>query len=58
MKDSEKEDLLYSFYNGWVSKNEFKTLSSFNELLQFIKWEDEEPASIQEILRNCEVADD
>lgn len=44
--------------NGWVSENEYKTLTSFNELLHFIKGEDEEPASIQEIFRNCEVTDE
>lgn len=49
---------VFSNYNGWISKNEFKTLSAFNELLHFIKWEDEEATSIKEILENCEVMDD
>lgn len=43
---------------GWVSENGYKSLSSFNELLHFIKWEDEEPRSIKEVLNNCEVIDD
>lgn len=32
-------------------------LRIFNHLFQFIKWEDEEPYNIQEILDNCEVID-
>ena len=44
--------------NGWISENRYKTLTSFNELLHFIKWEDEEPTSIKQVLKNCEVADD
>lgn len=49
---------VFSNYNGWISKNEFKTLSPFNELFHFIKWEDEEPALIKQVLKNCEVTDD
>lgn len=29
----------------------------FNKLLKFVKWEDTEPRSIEELLKNCEVAD-
>lgn len=29
----------------------------FNKLFQFVKWEDEEPTSIKEVLENCEVVD-
>lgn len=43
---------------GWVSENGYKSLSSFNELLNFIKWEDEQPTSIKDVLNNCEVVDD
>ena len=42
----------------WVSENGYKNFSSLNELLHFIKWEDEEPTSIQDVLDNCEVVDD
>ncbi len=45
---------IYEF-NGWVSENEYKDLTEFNELFQFIKWADEEPTSIQEVLKKCEV---
>ena len=44
--------------NGWISENRYKTLTSFNELFQFIQWHDKEPTSIQDILKNCEVEDD
>lgn len=44
--------------NGWISENRYKTLTSFYELFQFIQWHDKEPTSIQDVLRNCEVADD
>lgn len=30
----------------------------FNKLLKFVKWEDTEPRSIEELLKNCEVVDD
>lgn len=43
--------------NGWVSENQYKTLLSFNELFKFIKWEDEKPTSIDELLKNCEVTE-
>lgn len=29
----------------------------FNKLLKFVKWEDTEPRSIEELLQNCEVKD-
>lgn len=44
--------------NGWVSGSRYKYLSPFDELLCFIKWEDEEPTSIQDVLKNCEVKED
>lgn len=44
--------------NGWFSESRYKYLSPFDELLCFVKWEDEEPISIKQVLRNCEVADD
>lgn len=32
-------------------------LAVFNHLFQFIKWEDEEPYLISELLENCEISD-
>ena len=47
-------------FSGWITKNknEYKNLFAFNELLHFIKWEDEEPTEIKYILENCEVMKD
>ena len=45
-------------FNGWVSENKYKMLWSFNELFQFVRWENSKPTLIQEVLNNCEVADD
>lgn len=33
-------------------------MNMFNELFQFVKWEDEEPTSIEEVLKNCVVEED
>jgi hypothetical protein len=40
-----------------VKKNQIYShdLTLFNELFEFIKWEDAEPTSIEELLKNCEV---
>lgn len=34
-----------------------RDLTLFNELFDFIKWEDAEPTSVKEVLNNCEVID-
>lgn len=52
--DSKPEKVLH----GWVHGNRYKLLSSFDELFQFVRREDEEPTSIQDVLKNCEVMDD
>lgn len=44
--------------DGWQSLSMSCGLSPFNGLFEFVKWEDEEPTSIQEVLDNCEVIDD
>ena len=43
----------------WVLRTEgdFESLNAFKHLFQFIKWEDEEPYSIEELLK-CEVVED
>jgi len=48
-----KRDDNYWFYNSGS-----KILSGFNELFKFVQWEDKEPTSIQDILKNCEVMED
>lgn len=43
----------------WVSEDgNDEYLGMFNKFFQFVKWEDSEPTSIQEVLNNCEVVED
>lgn len=35
-----------------------KKLTIFDGTFQFVKWRDEEPTSIKEVLDNCEVIED
>lgn len=51
--DEPDKDLLTEIWHG---KEYAFTL--FNSLFKFVKWEDLEPTSIQEVLDNCEVIDD
>lgn len=39
------------------NQNYSHDLTLFNELFDFIKWEDAEPTSIDELLKNCEVVE-
>ena len=43
----------------WIKKNQNYShdLTLFNELFKFIRWEDAEPTSIEELLKNCEVTE-
>lgn len=41
--------------DGWKSLSLGRELGPFNNLFQFVHWEDSEPTSIQEVLSNCEV---
>ena len=40
---------------GWCTTGESYVLYAFNDLFQFVKWEDEKPTSIKEVLENCAV---
>ena len=51
--DTPEKDVSFWFYDSGC-----KILSGFNELFQFVQWEDIEPTSIQDVLKNCEVEDD
>lgn len=51
--DEPDKDLLTEIWHG---KEYAFTL--FNSLFKFVKWEDLEPTSIQEVLNNCEVVED
>lgn len=42
----------------WNNGEYIQCIIVFNHLFQFIKWEDEEPYNIQELLENCEVIED
>lgn len=43
--------------DGWKSLSLGRELGPFNNLFQFVHWEDSEPTSIQEVLDNCEVVE-
>jgi hypothetical protein len=43
--------------NSMTKASECCSLTIFNDLFNFIKWEDEEPYLIEDILRNCEVVE-
>ena len=44
-------------YNVWCEDKGYIPLDEFNDCFQFVKWEDEEPYKIQDILDNCEVVE-
>lgn len=41
----------------WKTDGYYSMLEMFSVLFQFVKWEDEEPTSIDELLKNCEVVE-
>lgn len=43
---------------GWCTTGKSYVLYAFSDLFQFVKWEDEKPTSIKEVLNNCEVVED
>lgn len=43
---------------GWCTTGKSYVLYAFNDLFQFVKWEDSKPTSIEDVLGNCEVIDD
>ena len=59
----DKNDNLYLYSSkAWKSSfrwiSEGRTMCVFDKLFKFVKWEDEEPWEIDEILSNCEVTQD
>lgn len=59
----DKNDNLYLYSSKpWKSSfrwlSEGRTMCVFDEMFKFVKWEDEEPYSIDKILSNCEVVED
>lgn len=43
--------------DGWKNLSLSCELGPFNHLFQFVQWEDSEPTSIEDVLKNCEVVD-
>lgn len=61
----EKSGIIYVYKSkpkkeadSWGSLSLNNELGLFNNLFQFVKWEDSTPTSIQEVLDNCEVIND
>lgn len=61
----EKSDSIYIYkrkpkkgIGAWDSSTGMLNLNVFINLFPFIKWEDEEPTSIKDVLNNCEVVND
>lgn len=61
----DKNKSLYSYNSKplkrevtWGNEGNKWTKLFFNDLFNFVKWEDEEPWEIEEILSNCEVVED
>lgn len=44
--------------DSWGSLSLNNELGLFNNLFQFVKWEDSTPTAIKDVLNNCEVIDD
>lgn len=43
--------------DGWKSLSLGRELGPFNNLFQFVHWENSEPTSIEDVLNNCEVVE-
>ena len=61
----EKSDNIYIYkrkpkkgLGAWDISTGMQNLNIFVNLFPFIKWEDSEPTSIQDVLENCEVVED
>lgn len=61
----ERNGIIYAYKSkpkkeadSWGSLSLNNELGLFNNLFQFVKWEDSEPTSIEDVLGNCEVIDD
>lgn len=61
----ERNDCLYIYksnpkkeVDGWQSLSMSCGLGPFNGLFEFVTWEDSEPTSIEDVLKNCEVGND
>lgn len=60
----ERNGIIYAYKSkpkkeadSWGSLSLNNELGLFNNLFQFVKWEDSKPTSIEDVLNNCEVVD-
>lgn len=60
----ERNGIIYAYKSkpkkeadSWESLSLNNEFGLFNNLFQFVKWEDENPTSIKEVLENCEVVE-
>lgn len=61
----ERNGIIYAYKSkpkkeadSWGSLSLNNEFGLFNNLFQFVKWEDSEPTSIEYVLKNCEVVND
>ena len=61
----ERNGIIYAYKSNpkkeadsWGSLSLNNELGLFNNLFQFVQWEDSEPTSIEDVLGNCEVIED
>lgn len=61
----ERNGIIYAYKSkpkkeadSWESLSLNNELGLFNNLFQFVKWEDSAPTAIEDVLNNCEVVDD
>lgn len=47
-----------NIYGKWGKGEICSDLRMFNDLFQFVKWEDSKPTLIEDVLNNCEVVND
>ena len=57
-KEKTDDNIGYVYWNRSDIKSDIDFLGPFENLFKFIKWEDLEPTSIQEVLDNYEVIND
>lgn len=60
----ERNGIIYAYKSkpkkeadSWGSLSLNNELGLFNNLFQFVKWEDSKPTSIEDVLNNCEVVE-
>jgi hypothetical protein len=57
-REKTDDNIGYVYWNRSGIKSDIDFLGPFENLFKFIKWEDSEPTSIEDVLGNCEVVED